>query len=148
MSRSRPEITVVVDTREQKPYWFPRAEVKTLATGDYSILGFEDRISIERKTKSDAYSSLGQGRPRFEREIQRLAEFDYGAIVVETSLPGFLTAPAFSRMKPKSAVNSIISWSVKYGIHLFFAGDRRHGNALTLKLLEKYWLYHRGESDG
>jgi len=148
MSMSCPEITVAVDTREQKPYWFPRAEVKTLVTGDYSILGFEDRIAIERKTKSDAYSSLGQGRSRFEREIQRLSEFDYGAIVIEASLPDFLTAPAFSRMNPKSAVNSIIAWSVKYGVHLFFAGDRRHGNALTLKLLEKYWLYHHGEADG
>jgi len=148
MSKTRPEITVVVDTREQKPYRLPCAEVKTLVTGDYSILNLENRIAIERKTKSDAYSSLGQGRPRFERELQRLSEFDYGAVVIEASLPDFLTAPAFSRMNPKAAVNSIVGWSVKYRINLFFAGDRRHGNALTLKLLEKYWRYHHGETDG
>ena len=97
-----PELVVAIDTREQKPYRFPRSEVMTLATGDYSVVGLEDRIAIERKTKEDAYSSLGQGRARFERELQRLSRFDYAAIVIETSLPEFLQAPAFSRMNPRS----------------------------------------------
>lgn len=147
MSPRPPEIVVAVDTREQKPYRFPRFEVKTLSSGDYSIVGFEDRIAIERKTKEDAYSSLGQGRDRFERELERLSRFDYAAIVIETSLPEFLQAPAFSRMNPKAAANSIIAWSVKYRVCVFFAGDRRHGNALTRQLLEKYWRYRQGDSD-
>ena len=79
--RESPEIVVAIDTREQKPYRFARSEVKTLASGDYSIVGLEDRIAIERKTKEDAYSSLGQGRARFERELQRLSRFDYAGRV-------------------------------------------------------------------
>ena len=59
-----PDIVVAVDTREQKPYRFQRSEVKTLQSGDYSIVGLEDRIAIERKTKTDAYAPLGQGRAR------------------------------------------------------------------------------------
>jgi len=147
-ARSRQdELVVAIDTREQKPYRFPRSEVKTLATGDYSIVGLEDRVAIERKTKEDAYSSLGQGRARFERELERLSRFDYAAIVVESSLRDFLQAPAFSRMNPKAATNSIIAWSVKYRVCVFFAGDRPHGNALTRQLLEKYWRYHSGGGD-
>ena len=76
----KPEYIVAVDTREQKPYRFPHSEVKTLATGDYSIVGLEDQVAIERKSKEDAYSSLGQGRDRFERELERLSKFDYAAI--------------------------------------------------------------------
>ena len=142
-----PELVVAIDTREQKPYRFPRSEVKTLPTGDYSVVGLEDRIAIERKTKEDAYSSLGQGRARFERELQRLSRYDYAAVVIETSLPEFLQAPAFSRMNPKAAANSIIAWSVKYRVCVFFAGDRRHGNALTRQLLEKYLRYQDGDAD-
>ncbi len=135
------EFVIAVDTREQKPYRFPRSEVKTLPTGDYSIVGLEDQVAVERKTKEDAYASLGQERERFERELRRLSALDYAAIVVETTLPDFLKAPAFSRMNPKAAANSIIAWSVKYRVCVFFAGDRAHGNALTQRLLEKYWRY-------
>jgi DNA excision repair protein ERCC-4 len=142
-----PKLVVAIDTREQKPYRFARSEVKTLASGDYSIVGLEDRIAVERKTKQDAYSSLGQGRARFERELQRLSRFDYAAVVIETSLPDFLRAPAFSRMNPRAAARSMIAWSVKYRVCVFFAGDRRHGNALTQQLLEKFWRYQSGGAD-
>jgi DNA excision repair protein ERCC-4 len=140
------ELVVAIDTREHKPYRFPRSEVKTLPTGDYSIVGLEDRIAIERKTKEDAYSSLGQRRARFEGELQRLSRFDYAAIVIESSLPEFLQAPAFSHMNPKAAASSLIAWSVKYRVCVFFAGDRRHGNALTRQLLEKFWRYENGDA--
>ena len=138
-----PEFVVAIDTREQRPYRFLRSEIKTLPTGDYSIIGLEDHVTVERKHKADAYASLGQGRARFERELARLAAFNYAAIVVETTLQDFLVVPAFSQMNPKSAMNSIIAWSVKYRVCVFFAGDRAHGNALTYRLLEKYWRYRQ-----
>ncbi len=112
--------TVVVDSREQQPYRFPGAVVKGLPTGDYSILGLENRVAIERKSKADAYGSLGSGRARFEKELQRLSKLDYAAIVIESTLAEFLEAPAFSQMNPSAAVNSIIAWSVKYRVCVFF----------------------------
>lgn len=138
------EFIVAIDTREQRPYsfaFFP-TETKTLKTGDYSIVGLEDRVAIERKSKIDAYGSFGRGRKRFERELQRLARLDYAALVIESSLIDFLTRPEFSRMNPKSAMASAIAWSVKYRVHVFFAGDRCHGAALTRHLLQKYWKYY------
>ena len=146
--RSRKEPLVVIDTREQMPYRFPRAISGLLETGEYLVRGFEDQITIKLKTKTDAYSSLGRDRPRFQREMERLAEFDYAAVVVESSLPGFLSPPAFSRLSPNSAICTLLSWSVRYGVHMFFAGDRRHGNNVTRQLLTKYWLYHGGERRG
>ncbi len=136
--------TIAIDTREQRPYEYPGAERKTLPTGDYSIVGLEDQVAIERKSKTDAYGSLGQGRARFRRELERLAEFDYAAIVVEDSVPGFLRRPSHSKMNPRSAIGSLLAWSVRYRVPVFFAGDRAHGQALTHKLLQMYHKY-RGE---
>jgi len=137
-----PELVIVTDTREQRPYRFSKSITKTLKTGDYSIVGLEDQVAIERKSKEDAYSSLSHGRARFERELERLSHLDYAAVVVESSLKDFLEAPPFSRMNPRSATNSIVAWSVKYKVCVFFADDRRHGNALVKQLLSKYWRYH------
>ena len=135
---------IAIDTREQRPYDFPGAEVKTLPTGDYSIVGLENLVAIERKTKRDAFNSWGQGRARFRREWERLTTFDYAAIVVEDSVSGFLRRPPHSKMNPRSAMCSLLAWSVKYRVPVFFADDRAHGQALTRKLLEMYFKY-RGE---
>ena len=139
--------TIAIDTREQRPYQYLGAEVRTLPTGDYSIVGLEDRVTIERKSKADAYSSLGQGRARFRREFERLSAFDYSAIVVEDTVQGFLRRPPHSKMNPRSAIGSLLAWSVRYRVPVFFAGDRVHGRALTQKLLEMYFKY-RGEVCG
>jgi len=137
------QITIVIDSREQQPYRFEGAVVRPLPTADYSVLGLEDRVAIERKTKADAFKSLGRGRGRFEREIQRLALFQYGAVVIEASFADFLRPPAFSQMSARSAARSLLAWSVKYRLPVFWVGDRRHGRAVTRRLLESFARYHR-----
>jgi ERCC4-type nuclease len=140
--RSEP-ITIVVDSREQRPYRFEGAVTKTLPTADYSVLGLEDRVAIERKSKSDAFNSLGRNRGRFEREIQRLALLQFGAIVIEASLADFLRSPAFSQMSGRAAARSLLAWSVRYRLPVIWAGDRRHARAVTRYLLESFARYHR-----
>ncbi len=137
--------TIAIDTREQLPYVFPGAVTKTLPSGDYSIVGLETQVAIERKSKTDAYGSLGQGRSRFRREVERLAAMDFAAIVVEDTLSGFLCRPPYSKMSPRSAIGSLLAWSVRYRVPVYFAGDRQYARALTQKLLEMYWRYHQKE---
>jgi len=144
--KDKKEFTIVIDSREQHPYKFEGAVIKALKSGDYSILGLEDKITVERKTKEDAYASLGAGRARFEKELKRLSGFDYSAIVIESSLADFLKVPAFTKMNPRAAMNSLVSWSVKYKVFVFFASDRRHAKALVYRILQKYWKY-RGNND-
>jgi len=132
-------LPIIIDTREQHPYDFPRMIVQTLKTGDYSVKGYEDQIAVERKTKPDAYHSLGQGRERFQNEFIRLSQLKFAAVVVETSIPEFLNPPPFTKMDPHAAINSLISWMVKYKVCVVWAGDRKHGNALTYRILEKFW---------
>jgi DNA excision repair protein ERCC-4 len=135
------EPVVAVDTREQKPYSFPRYELKALPAGDYSLVGYEDQVAVERKTKADAYASLGRERARFKREFERLAALRYAAVVIEASLEDFLHPPPFTQMNPKAAVNTLIGWSVKYRVCVFFAGGRATGKAVTYRILEKYLRY-------
>jgi ERCC4-type nuclease len=79
---------IVVDTREQAPLRFGAwpTVAAGLRTGDYSIEGFEDRVAVERKGLSDLFTCVGRERPRFERELVRLAAMDYGAVVLEATL--------------------------------------------------------------
>jgi ERCC4-type nuclease len=143
--RVEPCLNIVIDTREQRPYKFKDVVTKTLESGDYSLLGFEDKVAVERKSKPDIYGSFGKGRDRFEREIKRLSKYDYAAIVIESDLKGLLIAPTFSHMNPKSVINSLVSWSIRYGIFIYFASDRKHARSLTYRILEKYW---KAQNDG
>jgi len=138
------KFTILVDSREKKPYSFSSCdclvEVAHLVTGDYSVAGLKDEVAIERKSKADAYGTIGQARARFEDELRRMANMDYAAIVVESSMADFLKPPAHSELHPNSAINSLLAWSVRYGVHVFFCDDRQFARATTYRLLEKYWL--------
>mgnify|MGYP001048695011 CR=1 FL=1 len=89
--------TIVIDTREQSPFVFAQMDVPTerraLATGDYSIAGLEDKITIERKSLIDLFGSCGRGRTRFEAEIERMATFQHAAIVCEADWQTILRNP-------------------------------------------------------
>ena len=131
---------VVVDTREQRPYRFPCDTIRAaLPAGDYSIVGFENRVAIERKSKADAYGTIGAGRDRFVRELEKLARYDYAAIVIEASMKNFLRPPERSRLHPNSALRSLLAWHVRYGVHLFFADSRALAQCLTFRILEKFF---------
>jgi len=79
--------TIAIDTREQAPYYFNNLhagsdksyrpmEIQTarvtLQQGDYSIVGHESHVAIERKSKADLFGTLSAGRERFQRELERL----------------------------------------------------------------------------
>jgi ERCC4-type nuclease len=67
----RPEqITVIVDRREQLPWSFPhfRTAAGTLDAGDYSILGLEGIVAVERKSLNDLIGCCGHERPRSDHE--------------------------------------------------------------------------------
>ena len=89
------EFIIVVDSREQLPYRWPDnlTVVKGLSAGDYSVLGMENRVAVERKSLIDAYGTFGSNRERFEAELERLSKFDYAAVVIEASMFDALKNP-------------------------------------------------------
>jgi len=138
---------IVIDTREQRPYKFPGVETvrQGLPAGDYSILGCERKVAVERKTKEDAYGTIGKGRKRFVKELERLQGYEYRAIVIECTMRGFMAPPERSELHPRAAIGSILAWGVKYKIPVFFADNRKFGAATTLKLLQKFWEYRKDD---
>ena len=129
----------VVDSREQTPYEFlgRRVEVSALPVGDYSIKGLEGEIAIERKG-ADLIQSICQDRDRFERELARSRALTYFALVCECTLADLANGSYRSRMNPKSAIQTLLTFSVRYGIPIFFVENRFYGNRIIESLLEKY----------
>jgi len=137
---------IAVDTREQRPYTFgniqPRTAivVQTLQTGDYSIAGLDNLVCVERKSLADLFSSVGTGRKRFEREMVRMSKMDYAALIIESSLSGiFVNPPSRSKMNPKAVFRTLLSWSIKYGIHVWPAWSREAGEKITYILLKNFY---------
>lgn len=146
---------VCVDSREQAGWHFngvtrrvsssgpnlplivPLLTNVTLKSGDYSIRGLESRITIERKSRGDWFSSISAERERFEREMQRLSEFDYAAVVVEADWRGLDEHQ--TRVPISACVGTVAAWSIRYGVHFWFLPSRREAEVFTLRLLEKFW---------
>lgn len=135
---------ICIDTREQLRYMFDGYESyrATLATGDYSLEGYESVLAVERKNHSDAWGCLTEGRKRFERCLERLSLLDRAAIVIESSMAEFcVPPPQIKRVNAATAMGSYISWSTKYRIPVFFAENRQWGERVTLRILAAYYKH-------
>ena len=90
---------VIVDTREKKPWEFDEGlpsgffvkEIKNIALpcGDYSLEGFEthEGIIIERKNSiEEVIGNFGKNWDRFQKELDKLAEYKRPYIIVEDDL--------------------------------------------------------------
>jgi len=137
------EFTIVIDTRERRKWSFPEhipTITKTLLTGDYSILGLEDRITVERKSLTDLYGTVGRGRERFEKELERMRSFDYAEIVIEATWARIaFRPPKRTKLSPKTVLGSLNSFKQRYGVHVTAAGDRASAQWLCLDMLQKFY---------
>lgn len=136
--------TIIIDTREQRPYEFPDypVERRCLPAGDYSLAGYESRVAIERKCLSDAYGVVGGGRERFLRELRLLAGYASPCIIIEASLDAFAKGHSRTRITPAQAVGSFISWAQEFRIPVWFAPDHAHGERIALRWLQSFWRHH------
>lgn len=78
-------MTIVIDTREQRPWHFPpefcKTERGTLNAGDYA-LKYDPHFAIERKSLDDFAGTIGSGWSRFQRELIRMQQAGHVARVV------------------------------------------------------------------
>lgn len=133
------KITISIDSREQLPYSFKtESETATLTTGDYSLKGASHLIAIERKTTNDLIACLTTGRERFEKELHRGRALDYFALLIEASLSDLSNGRYQSKMLPKAAVQSLMAFSIRYNLPIFFVENRKFGARVTESLLLKY----------
>lgn len=139
---------IAVDTREQRPLDFPGFAVmrKTIPTGDYSMQGFEHRIAIERKSKTDAWGCVADGRARFERCMARLAQLEFAAVVIECSLSEFQIPPSrVERVNAGTAVGSYLSWMVQHRVPVVWVDNRDFAARVVVRMLASFYKHLRGE---
>lgn len=135
---------VIVDTREGDSGYsfsqYPDIQVirGALPTGDYSLVGFEDRISLERKTASDLIGCLSQDRTRFEKELARARNFEMFAVILETSFQNLTGGYYRSGMKSQAVIQSIAAFSIRYRVPFLFCGNRAGGELMVYSLLSKF----------
>lgn len=141
-----PDFTLIVDTREQRPFNFNKYPVEVrrskLDAGDYSVEGHEHLIAIERKSMSDLVSTLTTGHKRFKKEIERSLNYTYFGIIVEESFT-MLLHDAYEGAKHNKASGEVVAKivnaiRVKYNVDVMFCTDEAEAAALTYHVLASY----------
>ncbi len=132
--------TVVEDTREQTPWDLVGVNVvrACLPAGDYSILGYETRVALERKELGDFVACCTHERPRFVRELEKLRGYDFAAVIVEADMADVFGHAYRSHATPQSVIGSVAAFTIDY-VPFIFAGSREHAASFALRMLRKYY---------
>ncbi len=134
-------IPIVVDTREQEPYSFdPQRFVvvrKALPAGDYSLVGHEERVAVERKSLADFVQTVIRSRRRFHEELKKLAAREFACVVVEGSMRDVLDGVYGTGAHPNAVFGAAISICVDWGVPVYFCGDRQTARQFVESYLER-----------
>ena len=124
-----PRVTVLIDTREQCPLpivGYP-IETATLPVGDYGIRGFSDwsnpAFIVERKSLDDLCGSLGKGRARFLREVEKLRQFRFRALLIEGTRATIEAHDYRSEISPASVLSTLDALAVRTNLHVYWCED-------------------------
>ena len=147
-----PQYTVVRDTRDKDGHgWtFDRSHSAkrpplcagmveaTLGTGDYSMLGYEDIFTIERKQDfGELWGNYGE-RKRFESEMERMLSIKHRFIVIESTITPDtfnLSPPQYTRGVPGKALTGwLAGLMVEYHVPILFAGQC--GKRISQQIME------------
>jgi len=139
------DFILIQDTREQKPLFKPKPWIIShgLNSGDYSIQGFENIITIERKSIPDLLGTLGKGRIRFEKELNRMSEYKWKGLLIEGLENDVYQPNDFSSMHPNSIYHSLAAIETKWGMCIYYAKDKKHARWWVLSRLCKLYKYLR-----
>jgi ERCC4-type nuclease len=114
----------VIDSREQRPWSFTLPTVvRGLPAGDYSLVGHEAAVAIERKSLDDFVNSVTRDRARFWRELERLAALRLRAVVVEADIADVLASRYRSKAAPWAVLTSALALSTDFGVPVIWAHD-------------------------
>lgn len=164
--------TILVDTREQRPWTFSKipgykgqgtltvpCEWRSLGNGygDYTILGAEHscpvtkwRISIERKSPGDLFSTILTRRQQFLTELVNLSNMEYAAVVVEANLSTVMSyfppywkkqnIPKDSQLnKQRQVLASIQAWQLRYPTVRWWFLPRKYAQVWVYRLLDRFY---------
>lgn len=122
-------MTIIVDSREQRPLVFPCDCIKKkLHVGDYGAVfaeGHLHNVVFERKSISDLFGTLTFGYDRFRREIDRAEKCKTRLIIaIEGSKEKVLKGYDHSKRDPESIIKQLETIEKKYSVQHMFFGNR------------------------
>tara|TARA_A100001201_G_scaffold143348_1_gene144617 strand:+ start:1516 stop:1983 length:468 start_codon:yes stop_codon:yes gene_type:complete len=128
---------VIKDTREQKGWDFSDSAscsgttIGKLDTGDYSLEGYEEILSIERKGSISEFAR-NITEKRFERELERMVEYKYRYVILEFNMRDIMDYPhgsgipyskrKYIKIKGPFILKRTLELGMKYNVHILFCG--------------------------
>jgi len=160
ITRSIPKPTVIVDTREQNPFlfdqfgnWIGGTTRQALSPGDYSIVGMEKILRLERKSLPDLVLTLTKNRQRFFASCEALALFPHRAILVEASYEEIKTdyrefgIPSVAH--PNAVCGSLDAIEAKFSIPVIYTStDRDLSEEKAASWFSKQFTFWHLEASG
>ena len=160
-SAAVPKPIVLVDTREQMPWplsvnhrnWIAGERRIALKTGDYSIEGMENLLTLERKSLADLVDCTVTSRERFIACCSRMAVFRWKAILIEASYEdikrGWDTDEIQSDVHPNSVCGLLDAIEAKFGIPVLLTSRHRElATERAASWLSKHFTYWWLEQNG
>jgi ERCC4-type nuclease len=135
----------VIDTREQSPLFntLPKGLVvvrDTLHNGDYSIRGYEDVFAVERKGMSDFHGYVTVERAKTVEKLTRLASYEFKGLVIEVDEDELHWGNVHVMPRPEVVRQSLVSFQVRYGLHVYISDDRSKIERKVLDWAIKFFL--------
>jgi len=143
------DFQIVIDTREQAPYSFACPVVRAkLDAGDYSVMGFEHCLAVERKSLSDLVHTVIHDAERFKAELTKLLVMDAACIVVEADLNAVLTGRHRETLRgvaPQALLGATLDIDLRWLVPVYWCGSRQAACAFTDAYLRMFVRTRAGQ---
>lgn len=127
---------ILIDQREQAPLRFTvPTESVLLPCGDYSLRGLSAEVAIERKSLPDLVMCCGKDRARFVEQIERMRDFRFRALVVESRLSHVSAGIYRSNINAMSVIGTLIKIAHDYGVPVWMAESPTGAAELVERML-------------
>jgi DNA excision repair protein ERCC-4 len=150
-----PKPMVIRDSAEHMGYtfgrftnWFAGTIRQRLSVGDYTLLGMEDEVAVERKTLPDLVSSIIQKREDFIAKCERLSSFKKKCFVIEGTFGLLKTPYEESRAHPNAVLGSIIASQERWDVPVYFLDNFLLAEEFVASMLSKYHAYRWLQANG
>ena len=124
------DFTVVIDSREKKPWSFSHdSKVRKLDAGDYSLEGFQHHLRIERKGSIGEFVTNISRRdwPRFENALKKLAKYRHRVIVCDFTMSDIMAGDWRGEIPSETVLGKLSYITLEMQIPVVLAGKRgRH----------------------
>lgn len=156
--------SLIIDSREKQPWSFDGDDafeeviVRKLDAGDYSLVGLEDIVSIERKASADELlNNFMTNKKRIYAEIDRMKDYRFKFIIIEQDLETLMDPKSYyinrlknRRKRPPSprmpvaiVISNLTTLMLEHDVQIIFAGSRAQNMARGI-LLAVHELHRKG----